>query len=114
MTIIILVNFKLFKIVRYPVKQSPIPQIKERSPLNPQNPITNLIKIKLRSPHTAHKPDRLFPQIKQRSPLNTHKCDRLNLKIKQRSPYTSQKLCLHFSDKPRWFLHFTITPRHFP
>ncbi|MFN5835194.1 MAG: hypothetical protein ACK5XR_20705 [Pseudanabaena sp.] len=50
MTIIILVNFKLFKIVRYPVKRSPLithttrspkSQIKKRSHTHhPQNPIT--------------------------------------------------------------------------
>ncbi|MFN7860510.1 MAG: hypothetical protein ACK5P2_12560 [Pseudanabaena sp.] len=42
MTIVILVNFKLFKIVRYPVKRSPLnthttrspkSQIKQRSPI---------------------------------------------------------------------------------
>ncbi|MFN5503778.1 MAG: hypothetical protein ACK5AW_17165 [Pseudanabaena sp.] len=42
MTIIILVNFKLFKIVRYPV---------------------------MRSPLTPHKPRSPFPNIKQRSSL---------------------------------------------
>ncbi|MCA6574301.1 MAG: hypothetical protein IM516_00290 [Pseudanabaena sp. M158S2SP1A06QC] len=50
MTIVILVNFKLFKIVRYPVKRSPLithttrspkSQIKKRSHTHhPQNPIT--------------------------------------------------------------------------
>ncbi|MFO0051142.1 MAG: hypothetical protein ACK54E_22240 [Pseudanabaena sp.] len=58
MTIIILVNFKLFKIVRYPVKRSPL---------------------------TTHKPERLFPHIKQRSHLISQPPIAYFLKIKQRS-----------------------------
>ncbi|MCX5934149.1 MAG: hypothetical protein NTU99_05080 [Pseudanabaena sp. LacPavin_0818_WC45_MAG_42_6] len=53
MTIVILVNFKLFKIVRYPVKRS--------HSQHPQNPIAFFLKSNSNRPSPPTKPDHLFP-----------------------------------------------------
>ncbi|MFN9229230.1 MAG: hypothetical protein ACK6C7_20060 [Pseudanabaena sp.] len=81
MTIIILVNFKLFKIVRYPVKRLPLTTHKTRSPIpsnqtaiaphHPQNPIA-YSHIKQRSPLSTHKTRSPFPSTSNSDRLSSH------------------------------------------
>jgi hypothetical protein len=96
-------NIKQRSPSQHPQLRSPIPNIKQRSPLTPTNPIAYSLKSNRDRP-SPPRPDRLFPQIKQRSPLTPKtrspfpQCqtaiapsspktpDRLNLKTKQRSP----------------------------
>jgi hypothetical protein len=77
-TIITLVNFKLFKIVRYPVKRSPKSQIKQRShPQHTQNPIAYSLDIKQRSPLITHKTRSPKSQYQTAIAPHPHKFDRL-------------------------------------
>jgi hypothetical protein len=78
-TIIILVNFKLFKIVRYPVKRSPLTTPNPIAyssnqtaiaPSSPANPIAYSSKSNSDRTLITHKTRSPFPQIKQRSPLH--------------------------------------------